>query len=130
MRTDEDQIRDLIDAWLTATRAGDTQEVLNLMADDVVFLTPGQEPMRGRKAFAAAQSGLQDVHIDARGEVQEIRTFGDWAYAWTRLSVSMRPKRPGGQTSTRNGHTLSIFRRKGERWALYRDANLLEPPKA
>src|SRR5438034_605203 len=41
---DEQAIRDLIATWLRATAAGDIDQVLTLMTDDVVFVTPGQKP--------------------------------------------------------------------------------------
>ena len=48
MQDDERAIRDLIATWLEASKAGDTEKVLSLMADDVVFLVTGHPPMRGR----------------------------------------------------------------------------------
>jgi len=53
MEDDEQAIRRLVATWLAASKAGDTATVAGLMAEDVVFLTPGQPPMRGRAAFAA-----------------------------------------------------------------------------
>jgi uncharacterized protein (TIGR02246 family) len=124
MDRDEQAIRDVIGTWLQASKAGDTQEVLNLMADDVVFLVPGQPPMRGKSAFAASQSALAHVEIDATSDIQEITVFGDWAYAWTKLTVVMKPK--NGQTPVkRGGNTLSIFKKDSGRWILFRDANML-----
>ena len=38
---DERAIRELIETWMTSTKAGDTQTVLDLMTDDVVFMVPG-----------------------------------------------------------------------------------------
>ena len=52
-KSDEQAIRDVISNWLRATAAGDVDAILPLMAEDVVFLRPGQPPMRGREAFAA-----------------------------------------------------------------------------
>jgi len=124
MDRDEQAIRDVIGTWLQASKAGDTQEVLNLMADDVVFLVTGQPPMRGKSAFAASQSALQNVEIDASSDIQEIRVFGDWAYAWTKLTVVMKPKN-GQRPVKRGGNTLSIFKKDSGRWILFRDANML-----
>ena len=53
MQSDEQQIRQLVATWMTATRDGDVETVLSLMADDVVFLVTGQPPMR-KADFAAA----------------------------------------------------------------------------
>jgi uncharacterized protein (TIGR02246 family) len=124
MDNDEQAIRDLVVTWLAASKAGDTERVLNLMAEDVVFLMPGQPPMRGKAAFAAAQADLEQVAIDATSEIQEIKVFGEWAYIWTALSVVITPK-TGGAPVKRAGNTLSILRKKAGTWAIFRDANML-----
>jgi ketosteroid isomerase-like protein len=36
MSDDERAIRDLVDTWMSATKAGDLRTVLSLMADDVI----------------------------------------------------------------------------------------------
>lgn len=124
MQDDERAIRQLVETWHSASRAGDTEKVLSLMAEGVVFLVPGRPPMRGKSAFAAGQSGIQQFDIDSRSEIQEIEVFGEWAYLWSELSVVMTPK-AGGAPIKRAGPTLSILRKQGGTWLLYRDANLL-----
>ncbi len=52
MQDDEQEIRNLVSTWMTATKAGDVETVLSLMSDDVVFLVPGRPPMR-KADFAA-----------------------------------------------------------------------------
>ena len=100
--------------------------VLSLMADDVVFLVAGQPPMRGKAAFASAQSGLTEIDIDATSEIEEIRVFGDWAYIWTNLNLGMTPK-SGGAPVKRAGNTLSILQKQNGAWLIFRDANMLAP---
>jgi uncharacterized protein (TIGR02246 family) len=124
MSTDEQAIRDVIATWLRASAAGDTATVLQLMADDVVFLVPGRPPF-GKEAFAAAQSGMKQFRFEGTSNVREIRATGDWAYCWTDLTVVAIPL-TGGPEIRRSGHTLSIFQRLANgRWVLARDANLL-----
>ena len=53
MSPDERAIRELVDTWMKASRAGDTATVLNLMSDDAIFMVPGREPF-GKDAFAAS----------------------------------------------------------------------------
>ncbi len=79
MQDDEQTIRQLVATWLSASKAGDTEKVLSLMAEDVVFLVTGQPPMRGKSAFAAAQSE-QPFRIEGTSEIQEVKVFGEWAY--------------------------------------------------
>jgi uncharacterized protein (TIGR02246 family) len=131
MNNDEQEIRQLISTWMEATQAGDIDTVLGLMADDVVFLVPGQPPMN-KAAFAAAarpQAGQEAPRFDGTSEIQEIQVLGDWAWMWTRLTVVATP--PGGAPAMkRAGHTLSVLRKQGGRWVLARDANLLAPVPA
>jgi uncharacterized protein (TIGR02246 family) len=129
MQSDEQEIRQLVATWITATKAGDIETVLTLMAEDVVFLMPGRSPMIGKSAFAAAagaQSGQERPQFDGTSEIQEIKVVGEWAFMWTKLSVVMTP--PGGAPSmARAGHTLSILNKQNGEWVLVRDANMLSP---
>jgi uncharacterized protein (TIGR02246 family) len=127
MHSDEQAIRDLISSWLSASKAGDRDTVLSLMAEDAAFLLPGQAPMRGRSAFAAAQEGMAGVELDALADIREIRVFGDWAYCWNHLTVTVTP--PGGTPVKRKGDVLSILRKENGRWMIFRDANLLAAAK-
>jgi uncharacterized protein (TIGR02246 family) len=124
VQNDEQAIRELVATWLRASQAGDTQTVLGLMAEDVVFLVPGHPPMRGKAAFAAGQEGLRDLDIEGRSEIQEIEVFGDWAYVWTTLSIVVTPKHRGAAVR-RSGPTLSILRKEHGKWVVARDANML-----
>ena len=126
MQDDERQIRELVSTWMAATKAGDVERVLSLMADDAVFLLPGQPVMRKADfaAAARAQSGSDAPHFDGSSEIQEIKVLGDWAYMWTRLTVVVTPS-GGGKPIARAGHTLSILRKERGKWVLARDANLL-----
>jgi uncharacterized protein (TIGR02246 family) len=123
MQTDETAIRQFVATWLEATKAHDTQKVLSLITDDVVFLTAGQPPMRGKAAFAAAQAGSSGMEIDATCDIQEIIVQGDWAFIWTSLAVTVTP--PSAPTIKRAGHTLTILRKEAGAWLLARDANML-----
>lgn len=124
MNNDEQAIRELIATWLSATKTGDTDKVLSLMTDDVVFLTAGNAPMRGKKTFADAQAQLKNVKIEATGDVQEIKVFGEWAYVWTQLNVVVTPPATGAPVR-RTGPSLSILRKQAGKWLLFRDANML-----
>jgi uncharacterized protein (TIGR02246 family) len=124
MHSDEDAIRHLVATWLDASRVGDTDKVLTLMTDDVVFLTPGHHPMRGKAAFAASQAALKSFDIEARSEIEEIKILGDWAWIWTRLTVTMTPN-TGGPPVERAGNTLSILNKRAGAWMIARDANML-----
>jgi uncharacterized protein (TIGR02246 family) len=124
MNADERQIRDLIAEWMRASKAGETERVLSLMADDVVFLVAGQKPF-GKAEFAAASRAMHGkVEFDGQSNVEEVKILGDWAFCRTHLTVDV--KMADGKTMRRSGHTLSILRKEpGGNWVLARDANLL-----
>jgi uncharacterized protein (TIGR02246 family) len=128
--SDERAIRDVVDQWHRATREGDVERVLALMAEDAMFLVPGKPPMEGRAAFGKGlRKVLQSNRIESSGENQELRVSGDLAYAMTLLSVRMVPL-SGDADIDRSGHTLTIFRKQRDgSWLLSRDANLLPPPE-
>ncbi len=123
---DTHQIRAVIATWIRASAADDLDTVLSLMAEDVVFLLPGRPPMRGRAAYAeASRSMIGKIKIAGTPEVQEVEVFGDYAYCWNHLSITITPVE-GGAPMQRAGNILSIFRREPDgRWVLWRDANLL-----
>jgi uncharacterized protein (TIGR02246 family) len=131
MIDDEQQIRDLVQKWMAATKTGDTQTVLNLMTDDVVFLIPGRPPMT-KAEFAAISASQQSKtgapQIDGTSEIREIKVLGDWAFMWSKLRMEIRP--PGvAEPMVRAGHTLSILKKQNGQWLLARDANMLVPVK-
>jgi uncharacterized protein (TIGR02246 family) len=126
MQSDEQEIRQLAATWMAATKAGDIETILSLMAEDVVFLMPGQQPMIGRSAFAAAAQAHagQGVQFDGMSEIQEIKVLGEWAFMWTKLTVVVT-RAGGAPPVTRAGHTLSILKKQNGKWVLARDANML-----
>jgi len=126
MTNDEQQIRELVDKWLQASARGDLPQILELMDEDVVFLTGGHPPMRGREPFANSfRAALAHFRIDGTSDIQEIRIFADWAYCWNYLTVTMTPL-AGGAPKRRSGNVLSVLRKQTDgTWVLFRDANLL-----
>jgi uncharacterized protein (TIGR02246 family) len=121
---DESAIRAVVAKWLKATEEGDTNAVLDLMTEDALFLSPGRPPM-DRAAFRAASEAQSAaaMSVNGKSEINEIQVSGDLAYIWTHLAVTVRAG--NAAPITRAGHTLTIFRKIGDRWLLSRDANML-----
>jgi uncharacterized protein (TIGR02246 family) len=123
MTEDERAIRNLVDTWMSATRNGDIETVLNLMADDVLFMVPGHNPF-GREAFAAASRGMMNVRFEGRSDIEELKVLGNWAYLRNHIDMTITPEQ--GAPVHRAGYTLTILRKQEDgRWVLARDANLV-----
>jgi uncharacterized protein (TIGR02246 family) len=123
MTEDERAIRNLVDTWMSATRAGDIDTVLNLMADDAVFTVAGQKPF-GKEAFAAASRQMTNVRFEGRSNIEELKVLGNWAYLRNYIEMTITPEQ--GAPVHREGYTLTILRKQEDgRWLLARDANLV-----
>jgi len=123
MTDDERAIRELVATWMSASKAGDTETVLSLIADDAVFMVVGQEPF-GKDVFRAASQGQKDLRIEGTSDIREIQVLGNWAYLRNYLTVTVTP--PGGAPIRRAGWTLTIVRKTSAgKWVLARDANLM-----
>jgi uncharacterized protein (TIGR02246 family) len=127
LSADEDtrQIRALVDSWIAASKAHDLSALMNMMTDDVVFMTPGRAPF-GKAEFVADSERMKGVGIDARAEVQEIEVFGPLAYV--RNHVRGELTSPGQALKRVSGYAMSILRKEADgRWRIARDANLVMP---
>jgi uncharacterized protein (TIGR02246 family) len=122
---DERKIRQLVDSWFAASKSHDLPALMGMMADDVVFMTPGRAPF-GKAEFAADSERVKGVAIDARAEVQEIEVFGPRAYMRSHVRVELTS--PGQAPKRMSGYAMSVLRKEADgRWRIARDANLVIP---
>ena len=122
---DEQAIRESVETWLAASKKGDLSTMLDLLADDVLFIVAGKEPF-GKKEFAAAnQEQMKDLEMDARIDIKEIEVAGDWA--WMRSFLDLTFTREG-KSARHSGHILTIWQKNSTgRWVIKRDANFVKP---
>ena len=127
MGPDERAVRELHTTWIAAVNAGDLGRLLALMADDVVFVTPGQSPI-GRDEFPVGFSAAHEhSRIRCTSELQDVVVVGEVAYTMSRDSLEVTP-RAGGAGVTLAGHRITIYRKQPDgRWLLARDAHTLSP---
>jgi uncharacterized protein (TIGR02246 family) len=122
---DERQIRKLIGSWIAASNARNLPALMDMMTDDVVFMTPGRAPF-GKAEFAADSQRMKSVTIDARAQVQEIEVFGPRAYIRNHIQIELTF--PGQAPRRMSGYAMSILRKEADgRWRIARDANLVVP---
>src|SRR5690242_18140763 len=123
MSDDERAIRELVETWMEASKAGDSAAVLELMTDDVLFTVPGREPF-GKDEFRNASESMRGLKMEGRAEVQEMEVLGDRAWIRNRIDLTLTP--PEGEPLHRSGYTLTVLRKDADgRWRLFRDANLV-----
>jgi uncharacterized protein (TIGR02246 family) len=125
MAPDERAIREVHATWIDAVNAGDLARLLTLMADDVVFLNPGQAPF-GRDEFSANFSAAQQrVHTRCSSELEEVVVVGEVAYTRSQDALSVTPC-AGAEATQLSGHRITVYRKQPDgRWLLARDAHTL-----
>lgn len=123
---DERAIREMVDTWIEASKRGDLTTLLNLLAEDVLFITPGQEPF-GKEEFAAGNQGsMNDMKMEAEIDIKEIEVVGEWA--WMRSFLRVTFTRSEGEPSKLSGHILTILQKNPDgQWVIKRDANFVTP---
>src|SRR5437867_5806509 len=111
MVSDQQEIREVHSTWIDAVNSGDLVRLRTLMADDVVFINPGQAPF-GRDGFCV---GFTDAHKRARirciSELEEVAVAGEVAYTRSRDALSVT-ERAGGETTQLAGHRITIYRKQ------------------
>jgi uncharacterized protein (TIGR02246 family) len=127
MSPDEDGIVAVHTAWIEAVNAGDLAGLLTLMADDAVFLNPGQAPF-GREGFSPNFLGaVERFQFKCSSELEEVVVVGEAAYTRSRDTLSLSP-RSGGDVMLLAGYRLTVYRQQPDgRWLLARDAHTLSP---
>ena len=126
---DEQAIREMVDTWLEASKRGELTTLLNLLADDVIFIVPGQEPF-GKEEFAAHnQEQMNDTKMEATIDIKEIEVVGPWA--WMRSFLKITFTKSEGEPARLSGHILTILQKSPDRkWVIKRDANFVTPETA
>jgi uncharacterized protein (TIGR02246 family) len=126
MGPDERAVREVHSSWIDAVNAGDLICLLSLMAEDVVFLNPGQVPF-GRDGFAPGFSAAhRQARIKCTSELEDVVVVGEVAYTLSRDGLSVT-SRAGGEAMQLAGHRLTVYRKQSGRWLLARDAHTLSP---
>jgi uncharacterized protein (TIGR02246 family) len=125
MASDEREIRAAHSIWIDAVNAGDLTRLLTLVAEDVVFLTPGQAPF-GRESFSSNfMAAHQQMRIYCASELEEVVVVGEVAYTRSRDTLSVTP-RAGGKAAQLAGRRMTVYRKQSDgRWLLSRDVHTL-----
>jgi ketosteroid isomerase-like protein len=107
-----DEIRQLIDRYVTAGAKGDLQGALDTMTDDVVFLPPNDTPKVDKEKLRCWLLPFQE-HYTSKDMAQsrELHVAGDIAYEWGLFQERFTPKDPasGSKPISLNGKFLRFY---------------------
>lgn len=98
--------------FLDAMRANDAAALMALLADDVVFYPPNQQPARGRPAVRRWYEGVIAEATTEAVDVPErdVVVSGDWGIEQGKYVWKLVPVR-GGDPFTATGHFTAIWHR-------------------
>jgi uncharacterized protein (TIGR02246 family) len=123
--SDEKAIRQTIQAWLEATKKGDSNALAEMLDDDVLFVVQDRAPF-GKEEFFAGDHGAP-FRFESRVDIREVAVHGGWALTRVDLEIDMTPTHDSKPMKLA-GRTMSVWRKtSGGRWVIWRDANMVAP---
>ena len=115
----------LLDRWRLATKAKDIHAILELVADDVVFLPSSMPPIKGKEEVEKMYQAFFPQYREIKHEatIEELRVAGDWAFLWGTDELRLTPE--SGETEIHmKGKGLSILKRQSDgSWRFWRGIN-------
>jgi uncharacterized protein (TIGR02246 family) len=127
---DRNAILALVDRWRLATKAKDIHAILELVADDVVFLPSSLPPIKGKDEVEKMYHAffLQYREIKQEAVIEEVRVAGDWAFLWGTDELRLIPESGEAEIHMR-GKGLSILQRQFDgSWRFWRGINNMTRP--
>ena len=91
--THEIAIRELVEAWMAASRRGDVADRARTMTDDV-FSWSRAASRSAKTSSAQSSEAMSGVRIDGRSDIHELRVLGDWAWIRNHLEIRSTPPAP------------------------------------
>jgi ketosteroid isomerase-like protein len=117
------------DAYLEAINSNDTDKLLAVVTDDVVYIAPNSPAIVGKSEVGLWVAGYFGA-FDTRWEktTLEFVVAGDWAFERYAYKVVDTP-RDGGEASTDTGNGLNIYHLEADGvWRVARDAWATDQP--
>jgi len=130
---DRDELARILRRLETAENAGDADDIVSMMADDVVIMVPNEAVQEGKEACAEFLRGMLawmieslDRHIEYVSA--EVRVLGDHAFDRGTFAFTATPK-SGGDTTQAQGKYFWLYARDADgSWKLARMIVSLDDP--
>ena len=129
--TEADARRAVSAAWrdhIDAAKRKDAKAVVEIYADDVVYVVPGVADVRGRSAIDRMEAetlAANDV-LDAVHTIESLEVFGDVAYEIGTVVGPVRAK--GEEVQTVTFHFMALWRRQAD--GAWRIQHIVGEPEA
>lgn len=108
------------DEWIARVNAGDLDGYTAIMADDVVWIPPGQAALDGRDSVRAwLNPTFQAFAYELTVTGVEVRVTGDWAVERGVFTSRLRP-RDGTAWSEHSGLYFLVWKRHAGAWYIGR----------
>jgi ketosteroid isomerase-like protein len=116
---DAGEIRQQHDAFVAAFNAKDVPKVLDLYAENSVFMPPNEPVIRGKDALKHFYETLltRDGASDLRMEISEVSGHGTLAYQSGTYEMALKPA--SGHSGRDRGKYLFVIRKMANGWKLH-----------
>jgi uncharacterized protein (TIGR02246 family) len=120
--TDEEEIRRVVEEFVTAFNSGDMPRILDIFTDDLIDMSAGEPTRTGQAARDHFLSRVAETHAKYNPHlvitIDEIEVVSNWAYDRGTLEVTLVP-RAGGEASSVRQRYLEIWRRgRDAKWRI------------
>ena len=102
-------IRDLFEQFDSTATAGQAEEWMSLLSDDILWMVPNQPTLVGRDAvWERVGPFFADWKMHHLCTIDELRVAGDWAYVRGTYEFRVTPK-AGGETTEELGKFVYVL---------------------
>jgi ketosteroid isomerase-like protein len=117
------------DAYLNAINSNDTDQLMAVVTDDIVYIAPNSPAIVGKSEVGAWVAGYFEAYSTQWEKTTlEFVVSGDWAFERYAYKVVDTP-RSGGNAVVDNGNGINIYHLDADgTWRVARDAWATEQP--
>ena len=121
-------IRQVATRWTAAVKAGDIEQLGQLMTDDIVVIHGNGRVLTGKKAVIDDLThSLQDFSVKQTVEPQETIVAGEWAFDRSNIHTAISARKRGGDTKQFDSKTVTILRKENRLgWCVARAIGVID----
>ena len=110
IEADVEAIKSLSDEIMKAYNEGDLEALTAIVAEDVVFMPPGEPALIGKEAMRNWHD-FDKISIDVNITVEEVQVLGDWAFMRD-IWIGTVTQKESGEKFELNNKSLILLRRQ------------------